>query len=96
MLLKDAILVQLYVESKKDKPDPQEVYSLYAGPRIDDFIKAMVQLEKEGSVFVPPRAWSEGGDNDLPEDIVMTGVRLTEYGKQKAQQYEQHFRERRK
>jgi hypothetical protein len=94
MLLKDLVLVALFAEFKKDEPDLDRVYSHFTGPKFEDFIRAMVQLEEEGSVYVPRGAWSPNGDNPLPYDIVMTGVKLTDSGWRKAEQLKRQLGER--
>ncbi|SDD54965.1 hypothetical protein SAMN05428987_5247 [Paenibacillus sp. CF095] len=77
MLFKDVVLLHL-----ADKEEKQEVYTRFSSKgKADDFIEALFQLNKKGLIYVPRRAWAWGGYNRLiPEDVVMTGVKLTPLG----------------
>jgi len=90
---KEDVLVELY-ETEKKKVELQKVYSRFArAGKIEDFMATMAELYKEGFVKVPYESWSPRGETTSPDDIVMTGVKLTEYGRREAQRLEQKFRE---
>ncbi|MCM3493796.1 MULTISPECIES: hypothetical protein [Paenibacillus] len=81
MLFKDVVLLGL--AHKKEK---QEVYTHFSREgKVDDFIEALYHLNKDGLVYVPLRAWSPKYDGvSIPNDVVMTGVKLTPYGESRA------------
>lgn len=83
MSFKEVVLLNLAY-----KQDKQEVYSSYLrGGKVDEFIKALYHLNQEGLIYVPRQAWAWGGDSrPLPEDVVMTGVKLTSVGVSRAKQ----------
>ncbi|WFA86505.1 hypothetical protein [Paenibacillus amylolyticus] len=82
MLFKDVVLISLAC-----KEDKREVYTHYSRcDRLDDFIEALLHLNEEGLVYVSQQAWAWGGDSRLlPEDVVMTGVKVTPLGVSKGQ-----------
>lgn len=81
MLFKDVVLLGL-----AHKEEKQEVFTHFSSKgRLDDFIEALFHLSKDGLVYVPLRAWSPKYDGvHIPEDVVMTGVKLTLAGASRA------------
>ncbi|MFP3390620.1 hypothetical protein [Brevibacillus sp. SIMBA_040] len=88
----ETVLVALYSTYKKEV-DLQRVYSAFAKVgKVDSLIKALIQMQRMGLVTIPSNAWAYGGP--WPEDIVMSAVKLTDYGKQRAEMLEREVRER--
>ncbi|MFP3391001.1 hypothetical protein [Brevibacillus sp. SIMBA_040] len=89
------VLTMMYVAVEKGK-ELGTVHSYFSKRNdLGDLIRAMIMLERLGYVTVPSESWSYGDSyNPVPVEIVMTGVKLTNHGRQKARQLIPIVRER--
>ncbi|MEC1387585.1 MULTISPECIES: hypothetical protein [Bacilli] len=79
----ETVLVALQICFEKEL-DTRSIYKHFASrDKIDDLVEALLRLKRMGLVTVPFEAWCYGDSYDSrPDDVVISAVRLTPYGKQ--------------
>jgi hypothetical protein len=75
------VLRDFQEELIKQRPNLEKVYPKWARPNFDDFAVTVNKLYDEGHLSMPEENVVKGGDDDIPVDVVVSNIRITEKGR---------------